>query len=61
MRKVFKTQSFNADDEILNIFIKLKRYKMKRNQFITEAIKIHYYKHIKPYELVYSKKRNGII
>ena len=58
MAKVFKTQSFNADPEIMDIFGKLKKYRMVKNQFITEAIKLHYAKQIEPFELVWNKKKS---
>ena len=57
MAKQTKTQSFNADDQTINLLNRVKKYRMKKDAFIREAIYSYYKETILPFELRLSKEK----
>ena len=57
MAKQTKTQSFNADDQTINLLNRVKKYRMSKDTFIREAIYSHYRETILPFEIQIRKEK----
>lgn len=55
MIKQTKTQSFNADEKTLCILNDVKKYRIKKDAFIREAIRRYFNEEILPYQLKITK------
>jgi hypothetical protein len=55
MTKHTKTQSFNADENIVKILSSVKQYKIKKDVFIRNAIDRYYKEEILPFQLMVTK------
>lgn len=55
MIKQTKTQSFNADEKTLGILNDVKKYRIKKDAFIREAIRRYFNDEILPYQLSITK------
>ena len=57
MAKQTKTQSFNADEFTLNLLSRVKKYRIKKDVFIREAIYRYYNETVLPFEMQLAKEK----